>query len=102
MQQLQPDENERICLISYEITRILVAGGPDSRTGFWKAYRRELEHNRKTRYRNYHIDLCRHQLIELNLDLKARVFFRNGQLVTEKAIAPVEKPAIDELPALGS
>jgi hypothetical protein len=88
---VQPNETEPICLISYEITALLLAGGPDSRTSFWKAYRRELELNQKTNYQNYHIHLCRQHLADLKLDRSRPVFFRNGRLVTEKEIQ-IERP----------
>ena len=84
MGPLKPGVTEPICLISYEITNILLGGGPETRTGFWKAYRHELKLNKKTRYKNYHVELCRHHLTSLKLDLSVPVFYREGRLTTEK------------------
>ncbi len=79
-----PTENEPICLISFEITAILLNGRPDTRPGFWKAYRRELELNEKTNYANYHTHLCQHQLASLKIDRSVPTYFRNGQLTIGK------------------
>ena len=51
---MQPSETEAICLVSYEITQILLGGGPEDRPSFWKQYREELELNKKTQYKNYY------------------------------------------------
>lgn len=83
---MKPDEFEPICLISYEIAGILLAGGPDTRPSFWKAYRRELELNRKTNYDNYHVRVCKGQLVSLSLDHRVPVYFRNNRLTTEKEV----------------
>lgn len=81
---MKPAENEPICLISYEITQILLGGGPEDRPSFWKQYREEQELNKKTNFQNYHVQVCRNHLISLNLDLKDPVFYRNKQLTLEK------------------
>jgi hypothetical protein len=89
---MKPDEFEPLCLISYEIARILLAGGPDTRPGFWKAYRNEQELNLKTNYRNYHIHVCRGPLAELGDKLLAKnAYFRNDKIVyeTEAPVPPV-------------
>lgn len=83
---LPPGPNEPICLISYEITHILLGDGPANRSGFWRSYRRELDLNQKTNYTNYHITLCRHQLVSLKMNFRDPVFFRNNRLVTEKVL----------------
>ena len=44
---MKPEETEVICLISYEITQILLGGGPEDRGSFWKQYREELKLNKK-------------------------------------------------------
>src|SRR4051812_48572386 len=62
-----PEPHEPICLISYEITYILLGAGPQDRTSFWKSYRKELALNLKTDYRNYHVSVCRHQLTSLRM-----------------------------------
>ena len=85
---LPPGTNEPICLISYEITHILLGDGPANRSGFWKSYRRELDLNLKTNYTNYHITLCRHQLVSLKIDFKEPIFFRNNRLTIEKVLDP--------------
>ena len=83
---MQPTETEPICLISYEITQILLGGNPEERPSFWKRYREELELNRKTKYNNYHVQVCKSHLISLNLNLKEPVFYRNKQLTLEKEL----------------
>ncbi len=89
-----PGPNERICLISYEITVILLGDGPHARSSFWRAYRRELELNRKTEYRNYHINLCQHQLTSLKMKLNSPVFFRDGKLTFEKQLDAATNKAL--------
>ena len=79
-----PQENEPICLISYEVTRIRLGGAPDVRPSFWTRYREELELNRKTRYQNSHIWICRNQLAPLADRLEKVFFYRNGRLIEEK------------------
>ncbi len=83
---LKPSETEPICLVSYEIARILVAGGPDTRPGFWKAYRNELALNQKTNYNNYHIKLCKDHLVSPLLKLKEPIYYRDNRLTTEKEV----------------
>lgn len=81
-----PGPNEPICLISYEITAILLGDGPRNRSGFWKSYRRELALNKKTNYQNYHISLCRELLTSLRMNLNEPVYFRHHRLTTEKDV----------------
>jgi len=81
-----PEPDEPICLISYEITYILLGDGPRFRPSFWKSYRRELTLNLKTDYRNYHVGVCRHQLASLRMNLDQPVYFRNNRLTTEKQL----------------
>jgi hypothetical protein len=84
---MKPSPTEPICLISFEVTAILLNGGPEDRPSFWKAYRRELELNQKTNYDNYHVAICREHLKSLKLDLKTPVYYRNGRLTTEREVA---------------
>jgi hypothetical protein len=86
MRGVKPPETEPICLISYEITQILLGGGPEERSSFWKRYREELELNKKTQYNNYHVQVCRNHLVSLTLDLKNPVFYRNKTLTLEKEL----------------
>jgi len=85
---MAPLENEPICPASYEITRVLLAGDPSTRPGFWTAYRKEVEYNLKTDYSNYHIHLCRDVLRDLPARFPGPVYFRGGRLVMEKEITP--------------
>ena len=84
-QSTPPSENEPICLISFEIARIRVGGGPDGRTGFWKAYYHEREVNRKTNFVNYHVELCKHQLVHLKHQPAEPVYFRGNKLTWDPA-----------------
>jgi len=77
---LPPEPHEPICLISYEITWILLGDGPHARKSFWKMYRRELELQKTTNYRNYHINLCQHHLTTLDMKLDRPIYFRDGKL----------------------
>jgi hypothetical protein len=94
---VKPSENESICLISFEIARILLGGGPQSRMSFWKAYRREVELNLKTRYQNYHVRLCERQLQTLRQPVTGKVYYRGDRLVTESALTPPEAELLREL-----
>jgi hypothetical protein len=89
-----PGIDEPICLISYEITYILLGDGPGSRPSFWKMYRRELELNKKTDYQNYHVHVCRNQLSSLKMNLNQPVYFRNNRLTTEKELDPFTTKAL--------
>ncbi len=91
---LPPGPDEPICLISYEITFILLGDGPHSRGSFWRSYRRELALNLKTDYRNYHVALCSRLLVSLRLNLKEAVYFRNGRLTSEISIDPATTEAL--------
>ncbi len=55
-------EQAETCPITYEITRILLAGGPEERSGFWKAYAENLDHNLRTDYNNSRVRICFQQL----------------------------------------
>ncbi len=81
---MKPKEDEPICLISYEVTQILLGGGPEDRTSFWKQYREEQKLNKKTNFQNYHVKVCRNHLISWKLNLKDPVYYRNKQLTLEK------------------
>jgi hypothetical protein len=91
---LPPSPEEPICLVSYEIAMILLGGGPENRSSFWKAYRRELELNRKTSYQNYHVNLCSAHLKSLRIKPTGPVFFRGNKLVTEKEVDPFSLPLL--------
>jgi len=93
---LPPEADEPICLISYEITYILLGDGPRSRHGFWRSYRRELALNRKTDYRNYHVNVCQHQLASLRMNLNQPVYFRDNRLTTEKQLDPFTIKALTD------
>ncbi len=93
-----PEPDEPICLISYEITFILLAGGPDSRSGFWRSYRRELALNLKTGYRNYHVQVCSRQLVSLRMKLDQPVYFRDNRLTTERQLDPFTCKALTDSP----
>lgn len=95
---LPPEPNEPICLISYEVTHILLAGGPESRSAFWRAYRREFALNQKTDYRNYHIKVCSRQMVSLAMKLDHPVYFRKNRLTTEKPIDPYTIKALAASP----
>ena len=80
MKEMVPDSSEAICLVTYEVTKILLSGEPQDRPGFWKAYRQELAYNQKTEYNNYRLSLCRHQLYELEPKLSYKWYFQEGKL----------------------
>ncbi len=86
LDNLKPTESEPICLISFEITCIRLGGGPEGRTGFWKAYREALAVNKRTKYQNDRVWICRNQIAALRIKPNERAFFRNGRLTLEKAI----------------
>ena len=83
-----PKIDEPICLVTYEVTSILLNGSPEERPGFWKAYRKELALNRKTDYRNYHVQICSPHLRSLKIKNPPPVFYREKRLVTEKQVDP--------------
>ena len=91
---MKPTETEPICLISYEVARILLGGGPDTRPSFWKAYRRELELNQKTNYDNYHIRVCKEHLVTLRARPEGPVYYRHGRLTQERGIP---SPVLEQL-----
>ncbi len=78
---MQPNPSEPICRITYEVTKILLAGEPQERPGFWKAYRQELAHNQKTQYNNYRLSLCRPLLADIEPQLARPWYFQNGKLI---------------------
>lgn len=88
-QYAPPGWDEPICLISYEITTILLNGDPENRSSFWRAYRREFELNKKTDYRNYHVKLCAPQLRSLKIKVDSPVYYRGKKLATEKQVEPL-------------
>lgn len=81
---MKPEPNETICLISYEVTSILLGGPPEVRPSFWKTYRDELAYNTRTGYVNTHVEICRNQLLPLRDKLAVPHYYRHGRLVTEK------------------
>ncbi len=81
---MKPSESEPVCLISFEIARTRLGGGPDSRPSFWKVYREEQELNRRTRFQNEHVRICRPVLAPLMPQLKNTFYFRKDRLVVEK------------------
>lgn len=89
---MEPTDDEKVCLVSYKIAAILLNGGPDTRPGFWKAYRRELELNRETDYNNYHVRLCQHHIAPTQPG--AHAYFRKGTLVAEKPVSTVDSPLV--------
>ena len=91
---LPPGPNEPICLISYEITVILLGDGPHSRSSFWKSYHREVAINKKTDFRNYHVHLCRNELVSLQMKLDSPVYFKNDRLTFEKQLDPYTNTAL--------
>ena len=90
---MAPKDSERICPISFEVARIRLGGGPDTRPSFWKVYREELELNRKTAFRNEHVRICSPLLGEAVARLKQECYFRKGQLVSERPASP-SQPAL--------
>jgi hypothetical protein len=80
---MEPLFSEPICLVSYEVTKILLAGEPQDRPGFWKAYRQELEYNQKTEYNNYRLSICRHHLDEIAPKFAKTWYFRDGKLIPQ-------------------
>ena len=88
----KPEPTEQICLISYEVTKILLGDEPAERPAFWKTYRQELAHNQKTKYDNYRLSVCRNLLRPLESKLTRPWYFRNGALTTEREVAG-PKPA---------
>ena len=89
---MKPTETEPICLVSFEIARIRLGGGPDERPSFWKVYREEQELNQKTGFRNEHVRICWHHLVSPRLTLEGPVYFRQGRLVMEREIDGKEAP----------
>jgi hypothetical protein len=84
-----PKESEKICLLSFEVARIRLGGGPDVRPSFWKVYREELALNKRTGYENQHLAICRPLLLPLKEKIHETFFFRNGKLVTERPVNAV-------------
>ena len=75
---MKPNEDEKICLVSYKVASILLNGDPESRPSFWKAYRRELKLNQETDYENYHLKVCQHYWSPKDLEVEA--YYRKGSL----------------------
>jgi len=86
MMAMPPSASEPICLVSYEITRILLGGGPDTRHSFWKTYRNELAFNKKTQYQNDRIRITWKFLLPLQSKLGTPHYFRDGQLHAERTL----------------
>jgi hypothetical protein len=83
---MEPKESERVCPISFEVARILLGGGPDSRPSFWKVYREELALNKRTGYENQHLAICRPMLLPLKDVAGIPHYFRKGKLVPEREV----------------
>src|SRR4051794_24096710 len=93
---LPPGPKEPICLISYEVTVILLGDGPHARSSFWRSYRREVAINQKTNFQNYHVHLCREQLASLKMRLDSPVYFVDNRLTTGKQLDPYTIAALAE------
>ncbi len=78
-----PDGNERICRISYEVTKILLGDEPPQRPAFWKTYRQVLTYNQRTEFNNYRLNVCKNLLAPLRDQVKLPWYFRNGELSTD-------------------
>jgi hypothetical protein len=85
---VEPTHDEPICLVSFELAHIRLGGGPWNRKSFWKAYREELDLNRRTQYRNEHIRICRPVMRTLHLPPGEPVFFRDGALTRPGLFEP--------------
>ena len=83
---MKPTENEPICLISYEVTKIRLGGEPDSRPSFWKVYREEQQLNQKTQFQNEHVRICRPMLLHLKDHLGKPAYFRRDRLLMERSL----------------
>lgn len=100
---LVPSENEEICLITFEITRIRLGGGPEERKSFWKVYREEQALNEKTNFENEHVRICLPLLGPIFPLRKIPHYLRQGRLVRErdvasgKAVLPIQAPTVELL-----
>lgn len=81
-----PNEQERICLISFEVARTRLGGGPKDRPSFWKVYRQEQELNARTDFKNEHVRICAPVLKPLLPHLNDPAYYRKGRLVYEKVL----------------
>lgn len=81
---MKPTESEKICLVCYELARIRLGGGPESRPSFWSVYREEVEFNAATQFRNDRVRICRDLLAPVFSRQHENWFFRKGRLVEEK------------------
>ena len=88
---MKPSHSEPICLVSYELAQIRLGGGPDSRPSFWRVYREELELNRRTKFRNEHVRICRNVLRSLRQRVETPVYYRGNRLTTERVL-PEHQP----------
>jgi hypothetical protein len=68
------------------MTCILVGGEPEKRPGFWPKYRENLEHNRRTGYRNSRLEICADLLRQVRVDPAETLYYRDGRLVTERSV----------------
>lgn len=90
----KPTPTEEICLISYEVTKILLAGDPSDRPAFWKTYRQQLAHNLSTNYNNYRLNMCRRLLAPLEGKMGVPWYFRDARLTTERDAVPPAKTVL--------
>lgn len=86
MESFAPQPDERICIVTFEVARIRLGGGPQDRPSFWRVYRDELALNRKTEYKNEHVRICCPMLEPVLKHFGAPVFYRGGKLILERAV----------------
>ncbi len=72
------DPEAPVCPISFEITAVLLGGTPEDRPGFWRAYQRELNFNRQTKFQNYHVYICREHLASLDLEPRDSAYYEEN------------------------
>lgn len=90
---MQPSENEPICLITFEVAKIRLNGGPEERPSFWKVYREEQALNLRTNFENEHVRICLPMLGPIFPLRKIPHYMRKGRLVMEREIKPEVKVA---------
>ncbi len=98
----QPEANEPICPISFEVATILLGGGPDTRSSFWKVYHEELKLNRETGFINEHVRICLPMLANAAKLQAQPVYLRDNQLIPQPDITPPppwKRPQLKHRPA---
>jgi len=91
MDPLAPEPTEKICVLSFEVARIRLAGGPTERRSFWQTYREELALNLKTDYQNEHLRICKPMLMRVLPLFRQPIFYRGKKLVVEKTVGKFEE-----------